>query len=50
MSKLTVYGDDMGRRHLSDLSVFVIFLREREVTKNLAGCSKANAFIRLMPS
>ena len=44
---MTVYSDNnMGWPHLSHPSVFVIFTKEKEVTKNLAGRSKADAFIR----
>ena len=46
----TGVGDDnMGWQHLSNPSVFVIFIREKEVTKNLTGRSKADAFIRWRP-
>ena len=48
MRKPTVYGDNMGRRHLSDPSAFVILISEEEVTKDLIGHSKANAFMGLI--
>ena len=50
MSKLMVYDDDIGWRHLSDSSVSVIFIREKGVMKNFAQRSKADTFMRLTPS